>query len=57
MELERFDEGLQHRHIVAYDPIYSQVFARVRDEVHAALAGVELGTSAARRSCACAANP
>ncbi|WP_219216982.1 GrpB family protein [Variovorax boronicumulans] len=42
MELERFDEGLQHRHIVAYDPIYSQVFARVRDEVHAALAGVEL---------------
>lgn len=42
MKLERFDEGLHHRHIVAYDPVYKEVFVEVRDLVHGLLEGVEL---------------
>lgn len=42
MKLERFDEGLHHRHIVAWDPAYGEVFAEVREFVHALLDGVAL---------------
>lgn len=42
MKLERCDEGLHHRHIVAYDPVYSEVFAEVRELVREVLEGVEL---------------
>lgn len=42
MTLERFDEGLHHRHIVGYDPIYAEVFAQIHDHVQAQLPDVEL---------------
>ncbi len=42
MKLEPFDEGLHHRHIVAFDPVYGEVFADVQAFVHQFLEGVEL---------------
>lgn len=42
MKLERFDEGLHHRHIVAYDPVYGEVFDKVQEFVREFLEGVEL---------------
>ena len=42
MKLDRFDEGLHHRDIVAYDPVYGEVFGKVRAFVHEHLGGVEL---------------
>lgn len=42
MTLDPFDEGLHHRHIVGYDPIYAEVFARIKEYVQARLPDVEL---------------
>jgi len=42
MHLDRFDESLDQRNILAYDPVYAEVFGLVRAHVHAQLAGVEL---------------
>ena len=42
MQIEAFDEGLDHRNILAYDPAYAEVFAKVREHVQARLPGVEL---------------
>jgi len=41
-EIEPFDEGLEHRNIVPYDPVYADVFSRVRAHALARLEGVEL---------------
>ncbi|MDM0109786.1 GrpB family protein [Variovorax sp. J22R24] len=42
MKIEPFDEGLEHRNIVPYDPIYADVFGKVRAYALARLADVEL---------------
>lgn len=42
MQIEPFDEGLDQRNIVAYDPAYAEVFAAAREYVQARLPGVEL---------------
>ncbi|MDM0019846.1 GrpB family protein [Variovorax saccharolyticus] len=42
MKIERFDEGLEHRHIVPYDPVYAEVFLALRGHAQACLEGVEL---------------
>lgn len=42
MELHAFDEGLEQRNILPYDPVYAQVFAQVRLHVQAQLEGVAL---------------
>jgi len=41
MKIEPFDEGLEHRNIVPYDPIYSDVFDTVRAYALARLTDVE----------------
>lgn len=42
MQIERFDEGLEHRNIVPYDPVYADVFIKVQEYARVRLAGVEL---------------
>lgn len=42
MMIERFDEGLEHRDIVPYDPLYAAVFSGVRAHALAHLEGVDL---------------
>lgn len=42
MTLDPFDEGLHHRHIVGYDPIYAEVFSHVKGYVQTRLPDVEL---------------
>lgn len=42
MKINRFDEGLEHRNIVPYDPAYLDVFARVQRYVQENLESVEL---------------
>nr|AER23901.1 hypothetical protein var018 [Variovorax sp. HH01] len=42
MKIEAFDEGLDQRNILAYDPAYAEVFAAARTYVQARLPGVEL---------------
>jgi len=42
MKIEPFDEGLDQRNIVAYDPAYAEVFAAAREYVQARLPAVEL---------------
>jgi GrpB-like predicted nucleotidyltransferase (UPF0157 family) len=41
MKIEPFDEGLEHRNIVPYDPIYADVFDKVRAYALACLTDVE----------------
>lgn len=41
MEIERFDEGLEHRNIVPYDPAYAEIFTKVQEYARVRLAGVE----------------
>ena len=42
MKLLAFDESLDQRHILPYDPAYAEVFAQVQRHVQAQLEGVEL---------------
>lgn len=42
MQIEPFDEGLDQRNILAYDPAYAEVFADARAYVQSRLPGVEL---------------
>ncbi|QNK66638.1 GrpB family protein [Variovorax sp. PAMC26660] len=42
MKIDTFDESLAHRNILPYDPVYTDVFAQVRQYVQEHLAGVEL---------------
>lgn len=42
MKIEPFDEGLEHRHIVPYDPVYADVFSKVKAYALTCLEGVEL---------------
>jgi GrpB-like predicted nucleotidyltransferase (UPF0157 family) len=41
MKIEPFDEGLEHRNVVPYDPIYADVFDKVRAYALACLTDVE----------------
>lgn len=42
MQIDRFDESLDHRHILPYDAAYAAVFARVAAHVTGLLPAVEL---------------
>lgn len=42
MKIDAFDESLDHRNILPYDPAYADVFAQVRRHVEESLEGVEL---------------
>eukprot|EP01036_Dinobryon_divergens_P053317 gene53317-biopygen43879 len=42
MNVSRFDEGLEHRNILPYDPVYAEVFAQVQRHVEQRHSGVEL---------------
>ncbi|SCX52664.1 GrpB family protein [Variovorax sp. EL159] len=42
MKVNAFDEGLEHRHILPYDPAYASVFAQVQRYVHENLESVAL---------------
>jgi GrpB-like predicted nucleotidyltransferase (UPF0157 family) len=42
MNIGPFDESLEHRNILPYDPAYAEVFARVQRHVQQRLGGVEL---------------
>ncbi|MEP6721913.1 MAG: GrpB family protein [Variovorax sp.] len=42
MKVDTFDEGLEHRNILPYDPAYADVFARVQRYVQENLESVEL---------------
>ncbi|RIX84604.1 GrpB family protein [Acidovorax cavernicola] len=42
MKLLAFDESLEQRHILPYDPAYAEVFAQVQQHAQSRLEGVEL---------------
>ena len=42
MKIDPFDESLDHRRILPYDPVYSEIFADLQGYVREKLAGVEL---------------
>lgn len=42
MNLERFDEGLHQRHIVAYDPVYAEIVLALQTYVHARAPDVQI---------------